>query len=445
MNNINKYSKKIKIWWDNISTENVFPEYFKTYLDEEKKIFSVKCLYLIKNIFEIKDINTINVIHFDDYNDNILFNNALKKKYFIKSLFDDNTQYNKEFKKHVQYILTFYDYYDDIKNKIISVLQPIFKEEYIDKLFTCDDDLTRLLPIFALILYLYILEEDIEKTIILFLNIDMTFIQFFIISYLIIDNLMDNIDNIDNKKIYFKWFLKLINKPNNIENLQLNEYESKVWQCIVFKKYFSKLLEKHPYNENIEIYEYLKDMVNLILNSDKLQKDKNINEETIIYESFKKSYSVFYFIILVTHVQLKIKFDKKKIYKLSKLAFLVQMYDDLFDIDKDTNEKNYTYYNSENIKLEFKLRIKKTFNALFKIINELAINNKPVFEFCNYFYKNMIFIICYYLKDKIKDDQFVKYTESYSFFSHLILRFFDNTSYNNLKNKKLVDIIKNNY
>ena len=50
MNYINKYSKKIKKWWFEVGTENVFPNHFETYLDEEKKIFTVKCLLLIKNI-----------------------------------------------------------------------------------------------------------------------------------------------------------------------------------------------------------------------------------------------------------------------------------------------------------------------------------------------------------------------------------------------------------
>ena len=76
MNYINKYSKKIKKWWSNICIENVFPNHFQTYLDEEKKIFSIKCLYLIKNIFEIEDINNINIIHFNDYDDNVLINNT---------------------------------------------------------------------------------------------------------------------------------------------------------------------------------------------------------------------------------------------------------------------------------------------------------------------------------------------------------------------------------
>ena len=444
MNYIDKYSKKIKKWWSKIDTENVFPNHFQTYLDEEKKIFTVKCLYLIKNIFEIEDINNVNIIHFDDYDDNVLINNTKKYKNFIKSLFDDNTQYNKEFKKHIQYILSFYNYFDDIKHKIINVIKPLFDEEHCDKLFNCDDDLTRLLPIFALILYLYILEEDIEKTIIQFLNIDMTFIQFFIISYLIIDNLMDNINNesVNNKKIFFRWFKQLIDTPYEKSKFELNELESNIWQCVVFRKYFSKLIEQYPYEQYIEIYEYLKDMVNLILKSDKLQKNENISEHDIIEESFKKSYSVFYFIIIVTHAQLKIKFDKNKIYKLCKLAFLVQMYDDLFDIKKDTLEGNYTYFNSNNVNIDFDKRIKKTFAALFVLINELAANNKHVFEFCNFFYKNMIFLICYFLKNQINDNNFIKYTENYSFFSHHILKFFDDTSYDNLNNKKLINLIK---
>lgn len=448
MNYINKYSKKIKKWWTNIDIENVFPNHFQTYLDEEKKIFTVKCLYLIKNIFEIEDINNINIIHFDDYDDNVLINNTNKYKDFIKSLFDDNTQYNKEFKKHLKYILSFYNYFNDIKHKIINVIKPLFEEEHFDKLFNCDDDLTRLLPIFALILYLYILEEDIEKTIIQFLNIDMTFIQFFIISYLIIDNLMDNIDNENenekHKKIFFKWFKQLIDLPNNKNNFELNELESNIWQCVVFRKYFSKLIEQYPYEQYIEIYKYLKDMVELILKSDKLQKNENISEDKIIEESFKKSYSVFHFIIIVTHAQLKLKFNENKIYKLCKLAFLVQMYDDLFDIKKDTFEGNYTYFNSNNVNIDFDKRIKKTFSALFVLINELAVNNKHIFEFCNFFYKNMIFLICYFLKDSINDNDFIKYTENYSFFSHNILQFFDDTSYDNLNNKKLINLIKKN-
>ena len=446
MNYINKYSKKIKKWWSKIDTENVFPNNFQPYLDEEKKIFTVKCLYLIKNIFEIEDINNINIINFNDYDEYKLFNNFNKNKDFIKSLFDDNTQHNKEFKKHLKYILSFYNYFGNIKYKIINVIKPLFDEEHFDKLFNCDDDLTRLLPIFALILYLYILEEDIEKTIIQFLNIDMIFIQFFIISYLIIDNLMDNIDNesVNNKKIFFKWFKQLINIPNNENNFKLNELESNVWQCVIFKKYFSKLIEQYPYEQNIEIYQYLKDMVDLILKSDKLQKNENISTNDIIEESFKKSYSVFYFIIIVTHTQLKIKFDKNKIYKLCKLAFLVQMYDDLFDIKKDTLEGNYTYFNSNNVNIDFDKRIKKTFAALFVLINELAVNNKHVFEFCNFFYKNMIFLICYFLKNQINDNDFIKYTENYSFFSHHILKFFDDTSYDNLNNKKLINLIKKN-
>jgi hypothetical protein len=395
-------------------------------------------LYLIKSIFEIDNINEIDIIKLDNYDENILFNNLKKNKKIIFSLFDE------EFKKPIQYILLYNNYFDDIKNKIISIIKPLFKEEYVDKLFTCDDDLTRLLPIFALILYLYILEEDIEKTIIRFLNINTTFIQFYIISYLIIDNLMDNNNDVNEKNIYFKWFIKLINEPNNHKNLELNEAELNVWQCKVFKKYFIQLLENHPYEENINIYEYLKDMINIIIKSDNLQKDKNISEKDILYESFKKSYSVFYFIILVTHNQLNLDFDKKKIYKLCKLAFLVQLYDDLFDIDKDISENNYTYFNSNNINLDFILRVKKIFNALFVVINEL-VSNKQIFEFCNFFYKNMIFVICYYLKDELNNNDFLEYTEKYSFFSQHIFSFFDKTSYNILKNKKLINIIKNNF
>lgn len=448
MNYINKYSKKIKKWWTNIDIENVFPNHFQTYLDEEKKIFTVKYLYLIKNIFEIEDVNNIFIINLNNCDEHKIFDNFNKNKDILKSLFDDNTQYNKEFKKHIQFILSFYQYFNDIKYKIISVIRPLFQEENFNKLFTCDDDLTRLLPIFALILYLYILEEDIKKTIIQFLNIDMTFIQFFIISYLIIDNLMDNIDNENgnekHKEIFFKWFKALINTPYEKSNFELNELESNIWQCVVFKKYFTKLIEQYPYKQYIEIYQYLKDMVDLILKSDKLQKNENISEDKIIEESFKKSYSVFHFIIIVTHAQLKLKFNENKIYKLCKLAFLVQMYDDLFDIKKDTFEGNYTYFNSNNVNIDFDKRIKKTFSALFVLINELAVNNKHVFEFCNFFYKNMIFLICYFLKDKINDDNFIKYTENYSFFSHNILQFFDDSSYDNLNNKKLINLIKKN-
>jgi len=65
-------------------------------------------------------------------------------------------------------------------------------------LFICDDDLTRFAPIGALIIYLYFIEKDIEILIKNFLNIDPIYIQFFIISYLILDGFMDNMKDINN-------------------------------------------------------------------------------------------------------------------------------------------------------------------------------------------------------------------------------------------------------
>jgi hypothetical protein len=120
------------------------------------------------------------------------------------------------------------------------------------------------------------------------------------------------------------------------------------------------------------------------------------------------------------------------------------MYDDLFDINKDNLENNYTYFNSNNVSIDFDKRVKKTFSALFTIINELASNNKHVFEFCNFFYKNMIFLICHFFKKHINNNDFIKYTEEYSFFSHNVLQFFDDSSYDNLNNKKFINVIKKN-
>ena len=94
---------------------------------------------------------------------------------------------------------------------------------------------------------------------------------------------------------------------------------------------------------------------------------------------------------------------------------------------------------------KFKAFVPSLKNALFVLINELAINNKPVFEFCNFFYKNMIFLICHFFKKHIDNNDFIKYTEDYSFISHNILQFFDDTSYDNLNNKKFINLIKKKY
>jgi hypothetical protein len=93
------------------------------------------------------------------------------------------------------------------------------------------------------------MNRNIEKTINLCLNFDNIPIQFFVVSYLILDNFMDDVTYYEESKlIFFKWFMNIVNNPE--KEIIIDEDQNKIWQCIVFKKYFCMFVKKYPVNEN---------------------------------------------------------------------------------------------------------------------------------------------------------------------------------------------------
>ena len=438
---IDKHWNKTKEWWENIKLSNeLFPIKFKKVTNEEKNIFKIKFLYFIKKIFDIDDITKIDKININNYDINNLLNNFKLNFDIFKNFLEDDI----ELKNITSYILNFRHYFNLIKKKIIEIIKPLFIDEYYDKLFRYDNDLTRLCcPIVASIVYIYVINRDIEKTINLFLNIDNISIQFFVVSYLILDNFMDDIDYYkENKIIFFKWFMNIVNNPNN--EIIINEEESKIWQCIIFKKYYCIFVEKYPVSENKILYEYVKLMISTLKKTDIIQKNNNIDENTILECTFKKSYVACFFMVVVLNKYLKNKlnnkFKKKDIYLLSKLVFLIQLYDDYFDIDKDTLEKNYTYFNTNN-NYNFNEKIKKIILSSFVFINNVKEKNNNINNLIIYFVKYIFLGITYIYIDKF-DKELIDYFLDYSYFNIDLFDIFDKNCYNQYSNKIILNIFK---
>jgi len=377
---IDKHWIRTKKWWDNIKIHNeLFPKEFKKVNDNEKNIFKIKFLYFIKKIFVIEDITKIDKININNLK-NINFDNDS-----FKNLFEDDYQ----LKNIISYFLNFKDYFQLIKKKIITIIEPLFNDIYFEKLFRCDNDLTRLCcPILACIVYIYLIYRDIEKTIILCLDLDNIPLQFFVISYLILDNFLDEetYETQENKTIFFKWFMNIVNNPEN--KVIINEEENKIWQCIIFKKYYCMFVKKYTVNENKILYDFVKLTISTLKETDILQ--KNNTDETIILEcTFKKSYVACFFMLIILNNHIKNKLRKRDIFLLCKFLFLVQLYDDYFDIDKDIIENNNTYFTTNNINE----KIKKIILSGFLFIDDLDEKNNNIYILINYFLKYTLLYI----------------------------------------------------
>jgi hypothetical protein len=345
-----------KKWWDNIILDNYrFSEKYKIVSFEEKEIFSIKIQYLIKKIFNIDDLNNFiqenNKINIKNYDFDKLFLKCYENKDLMHNIIEDDI----EIKKIANYILQYQPYFKSIKKKILKIITIIFEEKYFNNLFKKDDDLTKILAPFAgTIFYLYLYSKDIEFTIQNTLLLDETYIIFFIVSYLIIDNFMDDInsnkDIIIKKKIFFKWFTNIVNNPS--QNVELSPEEESIWQCVIFKKYYDMFYAKYPLdsnNENKIIYDFVKIMMKNLYTAHEIQKNKESSLDKILEASFKKSYVVSFFMALLINIQLKLNMNIENINNICKLLFLVQLYDDYFDIDKDLLVNNNTFFSSNNV------------------------------------------------------------------------------------------------
>jgi len=445
--NIDLHWKNIYKWWNKITLKkNIFPSKFKLVGENEKISFNIKFLYIIKIIFNIDDITKVDKIIIKNDNYQKLYSNIIENKKLFLSLIEGNN----DIKNIFQYIMTFHQYFPLIKKKLIDILNPIFKDENFSKLFKNDDDLTRVLaPIAGTIFYLYLTYKDIYKLFDIILLLDGTYIRFFIISYLIVDEYMDskNIDETE-KKIFLKWFMNIVENPSN--DISLSEKEAGIWQCITFKKYFLEFHKKYPSNEYRIIYKYVKFMISTLHKSNSIQQMKTVEEYSILEETFKKSYVVSFFMALLINIQLKIdlnSINKKNMYNLCKLLFLVQLYDDFFDIDKDVLEENYTYFQSDNIKLDFNDRVIKLIRSSFILIKDLNLNlngdyhNKRIKDIIYYVMKNVILLVFYVHKNKLNTN-LIKYFSNYSFFSEKSISLFDKNSYNQYENNILVNLFR---
>lgn len=471
---IDYHWNNIKIWWDNVKiTDNLFPKEIKKVSENDKNIFNIKFLYLIKTIFNINDINNINSdnkININDYDFNELYSKISSNYKLFNMFIEDDV----ELKNIINYILQFKNYFGLIKKKIYEIIYPLFNDENFDKLFRCDDDLTRIMaPIAGSIFYIYITERDIEKTLQISLELDNVYIQFFIVSYLIIDNFMDTIDgnaeNAKNKKIFLKWFMNIVENPGN--KVILNEEHYKIWQCCTFEKYFSRFTNKYPVNENKIIYDYVKVMIKILNVANTVQKNSNSNENDIVEHTFKKSYAVSFFMALLIDIK-KFKQElidtglgmketsspkdklKKNMKHLCKLIFLIQIYDDYFDIDKDIAENNYTYFNSAKVNMlndsyrspelnniDFDRKIKKTIISAFLFIKELNEKNNNITNIINYSIKYILLIVFYMHTNKI-DRSLVEYFFEYTFFSENSIQYFNKDSYDQYNSDIILKFIK---
>jgi hypothetical protein len=458
---IDKHWIKTKKWWDNIKVSNeLFPKNIKKVTKDEKDIFKIKFLYFIKKIFDIDDLTNIDKIDVSKYDINKLLDNFKLNFDTFKTFIKDDI----ELKNIIHYILNFREYFSLIKKKLIQIVEPLLNDIYFDKLFRCDNDLTRLCcPIIASIVYIYIMNRDIEKTINLCLNLDNISIQFFVISYLILDNFMDDATYYEeNKIIFFKWFMNIVNNPEN--EVIINEEQSKIWQCITFKKYFCMFVDKYQVNKNKILYEFVKLMIITLKKTDIIQKKSDITDDIVLECTFKKSYVACFFMTVILNNYIKNKLKKKDINLLCKLVFLVQLYDDYCDIEKDILEKNYTYFNTTNLSdnlcidkelfsgesyskenihnnLNFNEKIKKIVISSFSFINNLNEKNYNIYNIIIYFVKYTFLYISYINFNKI-DKELINNLVDYSYFSIDLFDYFDQKSYNQYNNKIILNIFK---
>ena len=433
---IDKNWIKTKKWWDKIKlSDELFPIEFKKVTYNQKNIFKIKFLYFIKKIFNIEDVTNMEKININNCDINKLINNFKSNFDAFKNLFEDDI----ELKNNISYILKYNHYFKLIKKKISQIIEPLFTDIYFDKLFRCDNDLTRLIgPIVAPIIYIYIVSRDLEKTINLCLNLDNISIQFFVVSYLILDNFMDDSSYYEeNKLIFFKWFMNIVNNPEN--EVIINEEQSKVWQCIIFKKYFCLFVDKYPVNENKILYRFVKLLISTLKETDKIQKNSDIDDDVILESTFKKSYVACLFMAFII---IKNKFIKKNINLLCELVFLIQLYDDYFDIEKDLLENNHTYFNTYNSKLNFNEKVKKMILSSFLFLNDLKEKDNNVINIFLYTIKYIFLWASYIYIDKF-DKELINYFLDYSYYDFDIFKYFDVKSYDQYDSNIMLNIFKN--
>ena len=177
--------------------------------------------------------------------------------------------------------------------------------------------------------------------------------------------------------------------------------------------------------------------------ANKIQKSEKSSPEQILESSFKKSFVVSFFMALLINIQLNLKINMNSLNNICKMLFLVQLYDDYFDIDKDICENNYTFFNdNNNDNNNINLKVQKIVHASFIFINDLNEKNININRILNYALKNVLFLVFNVHKDKLSVE-LLKYFLSYSIFTEELINYFDEKSYNQFEDTILLQIIKN--
>jgi hypothetical protein len=305
-------------------------------------------------------------------------------------------------------------------------------------------------PIGGTLLYIYLLKRNLEETFMIMFTIDDVYIRFFIISYLIIDNFMDCNNDKNIKKIFLNWFMKIVENPN--ETIIINKDEEKIWQCHVFKKYFSEFREKYNYEDNKEIYEYSKEMIKLLQKSHIIQNDENSINELILEYSFKKSYVVSFFLGMIINKKLNVvlndDYNETKILAC-KLLYLIQIFDDFVDYEKDIIEKNYTYFNYSSINYleqDFNYRLKKLLASIKQFDKDINMekNDPTLRKIIIFLIKNIFPLFLNQLREYIDDDIKI-YFSNYSVLSLDILNYFHKKIYNPYEENAILKYLYKKY
>ena len=398
--NINDYWNKTKEWFYGVqlNNNNMFPN--KKYTDKHRNKFISNINKLLNKIFlniDINNINNYNIIYYINIlSNNVNYNNLkhnllMNEKNIIKFL-----NFDKELKNSILFLSKYTEYYKSLLNKVKHMLIPLLNES---NLFTKEDDLFRICaPVFYVFTYIYMIHRNLLKSIHIFLDYDITFIQFFIASYLILDDIMDdNLLEENERNIFMKWFVDTINNPTMEIIIPYDKLSNNLLdKCSIFKKYFEIFINKYNVDEHMYIYKYMKYMIHILKESNDYQKNNSINEEHILEYSFKKSFAVSYFLMYFVDKHS----NKDVIENISKLILLSQLIDDYSDIDKDNMENIYTYFNSNNINISFENRIKKLIYTSYDYIQVFNDKDKDINNLIHVFTKYNLYslILLHYNK-----------------------------------------------
>ena len=285
---------------------------------------------------------------------------------------------------------------------------------------------------------------------------------------------MDEVDNnneetVLKKKIFFKWFIDIVNNPG--KSIELSQNEENIWQCVIFQKYFILFREKYSPDDskNKIIYDFVKIMIHNLNLANKIQKSEKSSSEKILEASFKKSYVVSFFMALLINVQLNLTVNLDNLNNICKMLFLVQLYDDYFDIDKDIDENNYTYFNefdnginhgvlrklqtppeimhklpisgeNEN-NYDINKKVAKLVKSSFVFLEDLNEKNININRILHYSLKNVLFLLFNFHKNKL-NPELLNYFLSYSIFTEDLLNYFNTKSYNQFEDTIIIQAIR---